>query len=212
MMAYFPMQFQSDERLKGAPSWVMNKKYDIIAKVAPEDMPKWQKSKPSMFKKEMLNTMLQAALAERCKLVLHQVQAEIPGIALEVKKSSKTKLKLAQLNQPPPDGAGMSLPDGGRALFSGKDNRIEWTFYQASMTDLIAFLQMTPHTPIQNNTGLNGKYDFVLSRQDMISPDDFSTPRPDMPWDLDVLGLKLRRTNIQTETLVIDHIERPSEN
>ena len=43
LMAYFPLQLRSDDRIKGAPSWVLNDSYDFTAKVASGDLPQWQK-------------------------------------------------------------------------------------------------------------------------------------------------------------------------
>src|ERR1700677_403311 len=43
LMAYFRLQLQSSDRIKGAPSWVMNDVYDFNAKVASADLPQWQK-------------------------------------------------------------------------------------------------------------------------------------------------------------------------
>src|ERR1700733_12483501 len=43
LMAYFPFQLWSNDRIKGAPSWVVNEPYDFMGKVAPDDLPQWQK-------------------------------------------------------------------------------------------------------------------------------------------------------------------------
>lgn len=212
LMAYLPFQFWANQPLKGVPAWVLDKRYDIVAKVAAEDLPEWQKSKQTLFEKSMLETMLQAALAERCKLVLHRVEGETTSIALEAKKGAKMKLKPSEMDQPIPDGGGMALSDGGKALFTGKDDRIEWTFYHASMADLIRFMQMTFPMPIENNTGLDGKYDFVLSKLDTSSTDGLAAPGPEVIWDLDAVGFTLKRAKARTETLVIDHVEEPTEN
>jgi uncharacterized protein (TIGR03435 family) len=40
----------------------------------------------------------------------------------------------------------------------------------------------------------------------------FDDPDPLSHWDIDALGLRLMPIKVPADTLVIDHIERPSEN
>jgi bla regulator protein blaR1 len=72
--------------------------------------------------------------------------------------------------------------------------------------------------PVQDNTGLTGKYDITLvkaapleasGQQEGVSAAD---PGPSVFSVVQELGLKLGRAKGQVETLVIDHVERPSEN
>jgi uncharacterized protein (TIGR03435 family) len=62
-------------------------------------------------------------------------------------------------------------------------------------------------------TGLPGEYAFKLT----FAPPPPGPPSPDDPPTLftalpDQLGLKLESTTVESPVLVIDHIERPSEN
>jgi len=73
--------------------------------------------------------------------------------------------------------------------------------------------------PVLDKTGLTGRYDIVIKRQDMMPPppasgDASSPPDPaSMVMSMaDALGLKLEPGKGQMETLVIDHMEKPSEN
>jgi len=76
---------------------------------------------------------------------------------------------------------------------------------------------VSPGHPVQDRTGLTGKYDFVLKRIDMSEEQDGrvsldAIPAPNDIWDMGALGLKVEPIKIPAETIVIDHIERPSEN
>jgi len=67
--------------------------------------------------------------------------------------------------------------------------------------------------PVVDQTGLVGRFDFSLqwTRQtnNTVTPD----PGPTMQEALeDQLGLKLKSTKAFMDNLVIDHVERPSEN
>lgn len=83
LSAYFPLSRQRQERLAGAPGWVWDKRFDFVGRVAPEDLQDWHEAlrrQPNLI----LETMLQAALADRCGLVVHRSPATIPGFALMV--------------------------------------------------------------------------------------------------------------------------------
>jgi len=72
---------------------------------------------------------------------------------------------------------------------------------------------------VQDKTGLKGRYDFVLQRPSVgassAEPGAGSVPDPGPSVFAvleDGLGLKLEAAKGSVDTLVIDHIERPSEN
>jgi len=82
---------------------------------------------------------------------------------------------------------------------------------------------MSGGRPVQDKTGLTGKYDIKMTRPDMGPPTGGpggAGPGGGGQFDpsemlfsmVDSLGLKLESTKASVETLVIDHIERPSEN
>jgi uncharacterized protein (TIGR03435 family) len=73
--------------------------------------------------------------------------------------------------------------------------------------------------PVIDKTGLSGRFDYTLE----WAPDPTGPPHPDAPPAeplgqtssqalRDQLGLKLESTKAQVQILVIDHVERPSEN
>ena len=68
-----------------------------------------------------------------------------------------------------------------------------------------------PRLPIEDQTGLTDRYDLVLRRPDSGSSTDDDSGSTNY-WDVRALGLEFRQVKRPTETLVIDHIERPSEN
>jgi uncharacterized protein (TIGR03435 family) len=216
LMAYVPqgMAYWSESRLQGAPSW-MDDLYDIEAKVAPEDVAEWQKQGLRPEQKKMLQEMLKTMLAERCKLVVHQVPAEIPGYALVVGKHG-SKLTEAKADEVFP--AGMKLPGGGALVPYQRGEKVQTKFFGTSMTEFAQQLSMmSGGHPVLDKSSLSGKYDFVLvwgdtepgQREGVISSDD---PNPLSHWDVNALGLELKSIKVPTETVVIDHIERPSEN
>ena len=218
--AYFPDELFSPDRLQGEPAWMTQEKYDIEAKVVSADVAEWQRQSQTKRQATMLQAMLQQVLADRCKLVVHRTPAEITGFALVVGRHG-SKLTETRPGETFPPGY-PQFPDGGEAVGYNrqKGEKAQITFYGTSMASFATNLSgMSFQHPVQDQTGLTGKYDFVLSWSD-LDPDptmpegavSMSDQNPLSHWDLGALGLRLEPIKIPTETIVIDHIEKPSEN
>ncbi len=91
------------------------------------------------------------------------------------------------------------------------------------MSQLTAVLQNWTDKPVVDQSGLTGRYDFTL----VFTPDALQAGKmgvqlpaldnPDAAPDLSAafqqqLGLKLESTKAPTDVMVIDKVERPSEN
>lgn len=87
-----------------------------------------------------------------------------------------------------------------------------------NMLGLVITLSNTLGTPVIDQTGLTGFYDFSLEWTDPLSrPANRSAQPNDAPPDLfaavqDQLGLKLEARKAPVDIVVIDHIEKASEN
>jgi uncharacterized protein (TIGR03435 family) len=196
------------DRLTGLPDWATRDRFDIDAKVAAEDLPEWQKPARQTA---MLQAMLQALLAERCKIVVHRESKDSSVYLLEVGKSGpKFKATDPAVAHPP----GRTLP-GGAILVPG--DRGAMHLYGVSMGMLATLLDSLGvgdlGRPIQDKTGLAGLYDVEIPSQDMGAADGQSLdPSEKVFATVNALGLKLESSKSSVETLVIDHMERPSEN
>jgi uncharacterized protein (TIGR03435 family) len=219
MLAYFPqgMAYWSADRISGAPAW-LNDQYDINAKVSDADLAEWQKQGPlGLDKKVMLHQMLQAMLADRCHLVARMVPGPpISGWSLE---PGKRGLRLTDSKPGETLPPGMKLLGGGVMVGYRRGEKPIQTFDSATMADFAQYLSMRAiGHPVLDHTGLTGHYDFVLNwvqdpdsklPEGSISGDD---PDPLSHWDINGLGLHVTPTNIPVDTLMIAHIEKPSEN
>jgi uncharacterized protein (TIGR03435 family) len=192
------------------PSWLDADCFEISAKI-PEGVPS-----------DQLPTMLQALLTERFKLVAHKEERPRTGYALVVDKGGpKFKEDDPNTNFMGSNAGKMFYGAFGHGAVKGV----------MSMAALAANLSTEGYGPVQDLTGLTGKYDIDLS---WTRDPDFA-PRPRDPAasaatppsagtpaapgaDLfaalrDQLGLKLERRQMQVQFLVVDHIERiPTEN
>lgn len=193
--------------LAGVPDWVRTEVYDIDAKVPEADLAAWQNpaTQPAM-----LRTMLQAMLADRCKLAVHRGSKEVAVYSLVVGKSGP-KLKPTVPGDPHPGAT--PLPGGGEFLNRGTGTA---SFYGAPIRALAVVLSNIASRPVEDKTGLTGRYDmsFRIPHPGAPStePDSTSNPPPTIFEVVEGFGLKLEPAKSSVETLIIDHIEKPSEN
>jgi uncharacterized protein (TIGR03435 family) len=83
------------------------------------------------------------------------------------------------------------------------------------MGTLALVLSQPAERPVVDKTGLTGKYDIKLEMAQQGPPagDSPQDPGPSIFTVVqEQLGLKLEPAKDEVETLVIDHVERPSEN
>jgi uncharacterized protein (TIGR03435 family) len=218
MTAYLPqvggMGYYLHDQIRGLPDWAKSEKYDIDARISDKDRAAWQK--PEM-QQVMLQSMLQAMYVECCKLAVHREVNELPVYSMMVVKGGP-KFKKTDPTVDLPKGQKM---DWGGVLVLGEDGV---HLYGTPMTSLAsflsAFLSMSGGVgrPIQDKTGLTGRYDVTLKfpNSDCSPPDQAEEAAEDLGnvanSALNGLGLKLVPDKGPVETLVIDHMERPSAN
>ena len=181
-------------QILGGPSWFESDKYDIEAKpdsVLEERLQKltWEQ------REEVQGHMLQALLVDRFKLKVHEDTRQLPIFALVVAKGGP-KLPHAKAGEP----YRMTVGNG----------RI--TAQAVPMDELAATLTGNIDHIVSNRTGLAGVYDFTIRYSDDVAATaDSSTPSIFTALE-DQLGLKLESAKGPVKVLIIDHVERPSEN
>jgi uncharacterized protein (TIGR03435 family) len=194
----------------GAPAWATDVRYDIRAKVDEATAKEW-KSLTYTQRFERARPMLQVMLADRCKLVQHRSTIEMPIYALVVGKHG-AKLKETQPGEAAPAGAlpVLASNDGSMLVpYHRGDPRPALIFFNTSMAALTTQIANGAPRRIEDHTGLTGRYDFTLPKLENLSPTD---PDPPTIWNIEELGLALKPAKAPMKILVIDHIERPSEN
>jgi uncharacterized protein (TIGR03435 family) len=188
-------------QIAGAPAWLESDKYDIEAQPDGEGAPNDKQWK----------TMLQKLVADRFKLTFHHDQKELSVYALVVGKNGP-KLTKSEGD-----------PNGLPGLFFSGPGRL--SSRNASMGDFASLMQgAVLDRPVVDQTELKGRFDFPLN----WTPDEtqfagfgMKTPPPADPANAppglftaiqEQLGLKLEATKASVDVLVIDHVEKPSEN
>lgn len=216
-LAYIPSRQPKPRTAKPPSKWVSEDRFAIQAK-ATEGNP---------TKDQMRLMMMQALLADRFKLAVHFEPQEAAVLALTLVKPEKLGPKLRPHAQGPPcDTApppGVFPPDCDVMMLEIGSDRMAIGGSRNTTLPLIAgALPGLGHLarPVVDRTGLSGRFDFKLE----WSPETDTLhaapgePVPDMKGPSfqealrEQLGLKLESTKAKIETLVIDRLDRPSEN
>jgi bla regulator protein BlaR1 len=184
-----------DYQLSGGPGWLDSERYDIAAK-----------SEGAAVDDKLL-LMLRALLQDRFKLTLHREKKELPGYALVIGKSG---LKVHEVEH-----EGKSWTRFGRGSLNG---------HEVSMSALADALSGRLGRPVVDSTGIKGFFDVNLEwTPDQSQPRGPKESVEPLPADdgagptiftalQEQLGLKLESRKGPVEILVIDRIEKPSEN
>jgi uncharacterized protein (TIGR03435 family) len=192
--------FNQDSQ-SGLPEWADTECYDILAKVAPSDLAAYHQ-----LTKTQRNRMVQAVLEERFHLRTHIEERDRPNYSLIVAKGG------AKIKPAPTDEVYTSGPKGadGRfqaSLYIGPEG--EQIAHGVSMEGFAKSLKSFAGRQVVDHTGLTGKYDFTFKWNGNLNDPD----APSLFTALEEqLGLKLEPARGPVQVLVIDHIERPSEN
>ena len=216
--AYVPttpgVTIYSDDQIVGLPDWAFgdNNRYDLDAKVDDADLADWQNpaKQPAMLK-----TMLQAMLADRLQLVAHRSTKEGAIYSLTVGKNGP---RFKPTNPAEPHPGAYSFPGGGLLAMEMKGSEIATHYFGITIGQLTTYLLGSAGRPIHDDSGLSGKYDITILKQAPASPEGAQQAAPaedSEPSAVSIaeqLGLKLQPARGAIESLVIDHINRPSEN
>jgi uncharacterized protein (TIGR03435 family) len=211
----------SNDRITGGPEWLSDR-YDVSAKFDADVADALKKLNP-LDRRAARQRMLQALLIERFKLAIHRDTKELPVFLLVVAKGGP-KLPEGKPADASPEGVGatgtMAFGQGGLM-----------TFKAMPLSSLVLILSQQVGRTVLDKTGLTGRYDFTwqfgLSANPGAgrggspggapggaNPGASADSEPTSIFTVlqEELGLKLDSGKGPVEIIVIDHIERPSEN
>lgn len=197
--------------VSGGPSWITADKYDIDAKIDDAVLAEWKTLDwAHRYKQEeQIKSMLRSLLEDRFQLKLQHETKEMPVYALVVAKSGP---KFGPPKDPSVQGGTESHDKGDGIIFtltnSGLDNFVKFLSRQREFGGHM----------VVDQTGLTGHYDFTMT----WTPQSRAALDQGLPADStgtsiwtavqEQLGLKLESRKAPVDTLVIEGIEKPSEN
>jgi uncharacterized protein (TIGR03435 family) len=229
----FGFRMLSDKEIAGGPDWVHGSisgydGYDVDAKVEDSVAAKFAKLRcgsffngPCEYRGQML-LMLQSLLAERFKVKVRRETKQLPVYALVIAKGGPKFLHTSfNTEDDPAHRADPKLPRPARPPCP-TDMRC-WHNYGSMglVADILSGFAVIGR-PVLDRTGLEGGYylDLQYALESSLSataPTDNAPPAgpvgPSLFTALErQLGLKLKPTKGPVESIVIEHIERPTEN
>jgi uncharacterized protein (TIGR03435 family) len=167
---------------------------------------------------EQVRLMLQRMLADRFQFAAHRETKEHQGYSLIVAKSGSKLKDASALTEAPPLPGIFSGKDAsafeGRVLISreGKGTSA-LTGRGVSMSQLANTLSESLDAFVVDRTGMTGKYYFSFKFISLNGAvDDSDGPASLFTALQDEIGLKLEKQKGPVEFLVVDHVEKPSEN
>ena len=200
--------------LANLPAWVKTDRFAIEA------------TAPLHATKDQYRLMMQSLLAERFKLAVHFEDKEMPVLAMTLVRPGKTGPKLIPHEQgpacdekPKPETypsecySFSAMPKDGMTLAGSRGAPMELI---GKFLGSVGGGAGEIGRPVVDQTGLTGRWDFTLQ---IAMP--FGGPAPDAaapegPTVLEAmqeqLGIKLKPAKATIPVLMVDHVERPSEN
>lgn len=191
------------ERISGGPSWLELDRFDVFAKT------------PERSTVESRRLMMQALLAERFGLKMHDGTAPLPAWALSAKK--------AQLKETDGDGepgCKYSVQGGSPGGPGGGPIQLPTLMYTCKNTTMASFAAQMLNMPgaqgylgnrlVVDQTGLKGSYDFVVRWTPKVPAgiNVVGEPIP-LPESMEKnLGLKLEMATVPLPTMVVDSVSR----
>jgi uncharacterized protein (TIGR03435 family) len=190
-------ELKCSAQLIGLPQWGYEESFDIEAKLGEAQAAAFQR----LSSREQLTQtapMLRTMLEERFGLRVHHETRFLPVYELVVAKSG---FKLKQAEGP----ENLYNMTTGTGFIRAPRGPIGARF--------IVGLSDATGRIVVDKTGLTGYYDITLK----WTPDGSHTSDPNAPPDLftaleEQLGLKLVATKAPVDVIVVDHVERPTEN
>jgi uncharacterized protein (TIGR03435 family) len=206
--------------IQGGPAWLKSDSYRINAKAEGNPAPR-----------EIQGPMLQALLEDRFKLKVHRETREVPGFALTVTRGGPKMPSVAEgsciaipdtpFKEPPPIE---KLCGPQPQPFKDGPNRSFFVHGQ-TLGEFSTFLSGITGKPVIDHTNVKGRFDYRLdfmpdasttpgfaARLEQLTPADPTGGTSLFTALQEQLGLKLDAAKAPREYMVIDRVERPSEN
>lgn len=216
-------RIQSASQIVGTPVWAESEGYDLVAKAEGD-----AGFDPVTGQPVRLIAMVRSLLEERFKLKVHTEMREAPVYALMLaNKDGKFGPRLSESRadcyspaNPPPQG---SPPDPAR-MCGIRGGNGDVTYTGLGMQQIATSLAGYPVVgrPVVDKTGLSGRYDFHVEFVPAFIPSpagdatNIANPAADTGPNLFTAlveqgGLKLQGERAALEFVVVDHVERPTE-
>jgi len=223
LMMAFPIR--SESQIENMPDWAKSERFNIDAKVdeetaaamkglSREDRQKWQQE------------MMQSLLEDRFHLKSHWGKKELPVYILTVAKGG-SKLKATVLPPPPPGAGPDAKPrDPGTSFSTNNGHMVVTNGSMEMFANQLSHMMEMDGRVVLDRTNHPGRFDWTLDWSPERQQNSFrgadGNPGPVPMADAskptlftalqEQLGLKVEQDKAPVDLLVIDDLERPTEN
>jgi len=206
MLVVYAYGLRTEDQVTG-PDWAKTERYEVVAKMSATDFAEMQKlsSAESTARRRL---MMQTLLADRFKLKVHPEIKQVPVYELVVAKGTSKLIDSATDTNPKLDRG-----EDGKPRMGIQSMRVTSIVEGYSMTAWAGFLSQPVcklGRPVLDKTGLTGTYDFPINWSVYMND-------PALPEDegaifdaLKEVGLQLHPATGPIDTIVIDHVEKPT--
>jgi uncharacterized protein (TIGR03435 family) len=185
-------------QLIGAPDWLLNEHYDIVGKTSAEVA--------ALAPIEQFRTiplLLKSLLEDRFNLKVHRETRTMPIYALTFARQDHA---LGPKMTPTSIDCTKPQQDMSKCQFNGAPGRVVAGW--AEVSTLVNLLANSTEHIVVDRTRLEGRFDIDLE----WSPDQTATDKPSIFAAIqEQLGLKLEADRGPVSVVVVDHVERPTE-
>jgi uncharacterized protein (TIGR03435 family) len=204
------------DQIREGPSWISSERFDIEAKA--------EQATAMRFSRENMQLMLRSLLADRFKLLVRQEETGVRAFELVVARPDRrlgTHMSVAKA-----DCSGRQRDTTGRLSPSGSSstpscgivmNQGSLTGLNATAAGLAASLAVPLGSTVIDRTGLVGAFDFNLQWGDAPlgslenRSGESNTQGPSIFTAIEQqLGLRLRPSHSQADTIIVEHVEAPT--
>lgn len=195
------------ELISGGPDWARKEAFDIQATL-PQGTPLYTYGQLQGGKAPKIQAMLGSLLADRFHLVLHRTPKDTPIFNVYFVKEGRVKLSADQTTPgqaPNPMASPLQVgndPVAGIVRVRGDAIPIGVVINAGSVRE---------GRLVVDKTGLTGLYDVQPSVID-VGPSVFQAGFSAWPLMMSYLGFKVESTRRPVDSIVIDRLERPTEN
>ena len=193
------------DRITGFPEWAGNDRFDVLAKVDESDVTAYHE-----MSRDERRLLLQELLYKRFMLAAHYEKRETSTYALVIDKGGPRVKGTANVSA-------QAGADAKGSITRSRPGQL--TERGTTMSQFADFLGLQLRRPVIDKTGLSGRYDIQLdwtpdemqARESGAELEDAS--KPSLTTALkEQLGLRLDAQRGTIDVLVVDHLQRPSEN
>ncbi len=201
-----------EDLISGLPGWANSTHFDVNAKVSDPDIAALKN-----LSREQRRAMMLTFLQDRFHLRAHIEVKTLPVYDLVLAKGGSRLKENTTLPSQTADAPGPGKPPANMKPGSIWISNSQMTAVGISTSNLASNLAFQVQRNVIDKTGLTGKYDFTLKWRPLELEGKADASADDSAPDLftalqEQLGLKLETSKGPVDTLVIDHVEMPTEN